>query len=417
MRKLMVLLLALLVAGPANAGWRMAETRHFRVFSEEGESSAIQRAALLEDFQSLLVTMTGRKLSADVPKLDVYLVRDVNLASPGSRMAPGVVGFYRATAGGIAAVAATGGLGSGVQSVLLHEVAHHFMFADATIAFPAWYIEGFAEYFQTAIFSPDRIDFGRPDEGRVRWLLYGSWIEPEALLDGSAARNRAAMFYAQSWLLTHWLFSTPERRDSLVAYLRRTAAGEDPVEAFRAEIEPNLRALNPRLQAYMRNRGQFHFRRVRRAPIAPADVTVTVLPQSADRLLLALFAIEQGVSSETGAALLGEIRAESARHGKDAFAQRVLAAAELFHGETAAAVKILDSLLEVTPTDSTLLRWRGLAALDQTRDPVAARRYFAQAFRSDPNDWRTLMAYVRTFPPESLDDDGLWVLERAWSLA
>ncbi|MFQ3665968.1 MAG: hypothetical protein SNJ79_08070, partial [Sphingomonadaceae bacterium] len=58
-----------------------------------------------------------------------------------------------------------------------------------------------------------------------------------------------------------------------------------------------------------------------------------------------------------------------------------------------------------------------LAALDQTRDPVAARRYFAQAFRSDPNDWRTLMAYVRTFPPETLDANGLRVLERAWSLA
>lgn len=417
MRPLLLLLLAL-VALPARAGWVVAESANFRLFAMESPKVAAARVAELEDFRALLVQMTGLAPPGGQPRLDIYLVPDLAAAAPGQRVAPGVAGFYRATGGGITAFVTTAAGPEAGRAVLFHEIAHHFMFADTRVAYPAWYVEGFAEYVMTARLTPTRVAFGHPDAVRLRWLDGGTWLSPEELLRGGfdpADPPRTAMFYAQSWLLAHWLFRSREGPAKLRAYLGRTALGEDPVAAFRAEIMADLDQLNSALRAYRRDRRAFAYFRASRRPPAPVRVAVRQLPPAADRLLLVRVALAETVPTAIGEALLARARAEAERAPADPFATATLGLAELHHGDPLRAVALFDRLLAAGPEDAELLRWRAAAALAAGEGQEAARLFLDRAIMVDPSDWQALMALAAALPAGS--PERLQATARAWTLA
>ncbi len=413
-------LLFLLVPSPALAGWVVAESANFRLFAQEPAAEAAARVAELEDFRALLVRMTGRAPPAGLPRLEVYLVPDLASAVPGQRVPPGVAGFYRATAGGIAAFVSAAAGPEAARATLFHEYAHHFMFAETRVAYPAWYVEGFAEYVMTARLAPRSLAFGHPDAARLRRLDAGGWLPPEELLRGAQDPRdlrRASMFYAQSWLLTHWLFRTRGGPEKLRAYLARTARGEDLVEAFRVEVLPDLEQLNPRLLAYRQNRRAFAYFRVKRDPPAPVEVRVTELAPAADRLLLPVVALTHGVDPTTGAALLAMIRAAAEAAPDDAYAARALALAEIQQGDPARALPLLDGLLARAPADPDLLRWRGVGLLRAGGSPAEARAMFARALAADPSDWRALVARADSLPRGAADAERWAAIGEAWALA
>lgn len=410
--------LLLLLALPARAGWVVAESANFRLFAPLGADEAAARVAELEDYRALLVQATGRALPAGLPRLDVYLVPDLAAVVPGQRLPPGIAGFYRATFGGIAAFVSTAAGAAQARTVLLHEYAHHFMFADTRVAYPAWYVEGFADYFMTARLAPDRIEFGHPDPHRLRWIDQGQWLRPEALLRAAFDRQdprQAELFYAQSWLLTHWLFRTRDGPAKLRAYLARTGRGEDPVEAFRSEILPDLDRLERTLRRYREDPRAFAFFRAKRAPPAQVPVAVRPLPSSAETLLLPRVVLAEPLDPRLAPALLVRIRTEAARFPEDPFATATLAIAELQHGDARKGTALLDALVAASPADPELLRWRAAAALAVGEGEARARAFLARALAADPADWRALAMLAGTLPagaPERFE-----AIARAWVLA
>ncbi len=419
LRLLLVAFAALALAGPALAGWKLAETAHFRVYSDGSEARLTEQAAVLEDFRSLLIRMTGRQPVEGSPKLDVFLVDRLAEATPWRAMEAGVAGFYRADVGRISAVAvdraAAGRLDIGAQQILLHEVAHHFMLGAAGPAYPAWYVEGFAEYYSTVVFRPDRIEYGLGSGNRMVWLANAPWLPLDRVLRGEVARNSrdSAMFYAQSWLLTHHMFRAPGMREKLVAYLKAFAAGTDPVEAFRQHVAADTDAFQRQLRSYLRAKATYS--RFDRPAGTPAGVTLTPLSPAADTLLMRMVALEHGIPEASAPAALAEVRTLAAGASPDPLAARTLALAELSHGDAETALRLLDGLLEATPADPALLRWRALAMKPFARgvspERVSeAKRLLARAFRAAPDDWRTLHAWVRLhkplagpLPPQVLD--------------
>lgn len=65
-----------------------------------------------------------------------------------------------------------------VSLTLLHEYVLHFMFQDTRAAYPAWYVEGFAEYLSTATFAEGAMSVGTPDKGRACTLGLAGWLLP-----------------------------------------------------------------------------------------------------------------------------------------------------------------------------------------------------------------------------------------------
>ncbi|MCG2842541.1 hypothetical protein L6Q21_16305 [Sandaracinobacter sp. RS1-74] len=416
-------LLVLALPAPVLAGWKVAETAHFRVYSEGPQKRLVEQAALLEDFHRLLQDRTGRHPAAGAPRLDVFLVKNLQEATPWRKLGGNVAGFYRADRGRISVIAVDPGEGNddladtalGGQQILLHEYGHHFLLGTAGVAYPPWYVEGFAEYFSTARFRRDSIEIGRISGNRGVWLAGAEWLPMEKLLARTPALERhseSAMFYAQSWLLTHYLFRTPGMRDRLVAYLTATAAGADPVEAFRSHIDPDLQGFQQKLRRYL---DETSFSRLPRTAGTPASVAVKPLPASAGSLLMRLVSMEHGLPESRTEAAREDVRARAAAAGPDALASRALALVELQNGNRAEARTLLDRLLVAEPDDPDLLRWRAMAA----EDLAESQRFLDRAFDAAPNDWRTLHAYARLYQParRPLPTHALDLLLRAHDLA
>ncbi len=421
-RRLMFSLM-LFVPLPVAAEWHVAESAHFRIFGNMPAEMLRARANLLEDYRDMLGTFTTAQPVEGQPRLDIYLVDDIQQAVPFGRIDSNIAGFYSASQSGIVAFATTGGFG---QTTLLHEYAHHHMFSTGAAVYPAWFVEGFAEYFSTARFRPDRIEFGLADNGRALNLAYTPVWTPFAKIVDPDYRYRtaeqAAMFYAQSWLLTHYMFRAPGMAARHRAYLEAVAAGEPALTAFTRLVEPAPAKFDRLLRTYLRASATYS--QFRRPPRAPAAVSVRPLGRSARRLLLLVAAMEHDGAVKDRGAALAQVRAAAAAFPGDDLAERTLAQAELTFGEPGAAIARLDTLLGASPDDPTLLRWKAeaLQALPNSADAAnrsTIRRLLARAFKADPADWRTMHDYLHSFDLEHapLRDGEFLVLQRAYQLA
>lgn len=425
--KLLLLLAgSLAAASPAHADWLRAESQNFVVYAEDSEADLRKTVAELEDYAQLLRTLTRTEAAPSPNKLTIYLVRgsgELQLVRDLPREAAGV---YISGADGIAAVANVTARNAAPMTVLFHEYAHHFMSQHHGRAYPAWYVEGFAEYMMTARFTGGSVEYGHTDANRARTLSdTARWLPMEQVLFG---RERPAatygQYYAQSWLLTHYLLTDPQRLQQFRAYLAALGRAEDPRAAFQASFGITPDQLERQLRTYAFG-GLTFMRQPRASAAAPPAVRIERLPASAEDLLLLHAAMQVGLRDEGGR--LARIRSAAARHD-DAFSRRVIAQAEALYGEAAADDRMLDTLLAASPNDAELMYFRGMrylraarAAEGEAARPLyrQARTWFSRAHRTAPNHYQTPYRYVQTFTgePNLVSAGNLEVLLLAHTLA
>lgn len=430
--RLMVALGLLLLPQAASATWLRAESPAFIGYSRGSEATLRRQLVELQKFDQLAQLLTGVKVAPDRPRLPVYFVTGRDLRTFGFDN-PDIGGFYRATPGAITAALAIdragGGYSASVLAVLFHEYTHHFMFQNSHGVYPAWYVEGFAEYLMTATFRDDAITFGEPDAGRARQLVGANWMPMRKVLSvrGTDLRRAdLAAFYAQSWLAVHFLSRQSEKPGSLKAYLKAFGSGMAPETAFSQAFGMDYDAFDKRLRAYLQS-SKLTMSRIKGLPPVTADaITVTALPSSADPLLvpatqLASLPIDPPRPLDAGATrLLADIRTAAARFPGDGYAQAVRAEAEIKLGDRAAGTALLDRLLAASPDDPQLLYLGGLVALagaDGATGMAKARKLLTRANKSRPDDYRILAAHARTYPAGALPDREVDVVLRAAELA
>jgi len=426
--RIILLLLAATTGSVAQAEWRRAESPNFVVYGEGSDKELRRRILLLEDYDWLLRLVTGLDAPPSPNKLHVYLVAsESGLRQIRPELPPQVVGFYSASPHGIAAVAQSRGLGGNEfsQEVLLHEYAHHFMLQYSPSAYPAWYREGFAEYFMTARFDEDRIELGRFSDVRAGWLAdTTTWMPIERLLFSPerARGDDVPRFYAQSWLLVHYFFRNEERRPQLRAYLNAIGSGQDSRKAFETHFNMTPADLTRELRSYVRR--MTFSKLTRKSRSAPPPVTVSELGAS-DTVVYADAALRIG-ARENGARLLAQLR-RSAASQTSLLARRVLAKAEVLHGDGAAADALLDSLIASAPQEAELLYLRGMRHLlagrryeaNRAKHFAEARIWFSRAHKTDGNHFQTLYRYAESLAtdPRQVSENTTNVLLLARQLA
>jgi hypothetical protein len=398
-----------LLASPASATWRRAESPNFIVYSQSAEPELRQEVARLEDYNDFLRLLTGVGDPPPPTRLKVYIVRGRGaLRTVRPALRSDVAGFYTAGEAGIAAFADEKVSLGGGDEVLFHEIAHHFMLQYRPTAYPPWYVEGFAEFVMTTKIKDEEIEFAQASANRVAWLTHAQWLTWDQVLFEPPPRSSAdtALYYAQSWLLVHYLLRDPARKALLVAYLGATARGEAPRTAYKRIFGKDTRALDRDIRNYAAR--QMTYSRLRRASAIKAPpITVATLPPSADDLLLLEAGLDTGARPEDALRIVERVRAAAA--GKtDDYSRRVLAKAEALAGDGAAADRLLDPLLAAAPRDAELLYLEGMRHLVAARrDPAVAARerklaqgWFAKAHGVDQDRFQTLVRYA-----ESLSGD------------
>lgn len=412
----------LLSAHAAQAEWRRAETANFLVYGEGSENDLRRHAQRLERFDTLLRRQFSLPPMEGVRKLPVYLVYtngDLRRVNP--HLAEGVAGFYSASETDVYSVL---NRRSG-DDILFHEYAHHFMFQNFPGGYPGWFTEGFAEFFMTAsVDNPNKVTVGYFNPGRLQTLNEAEWIPIEQLLTSRPQtfedRRRRWAFYAQSWLLTHYMFLDAERRRGLDAYLAATAQGTPPLEALKTHLGHTPDSLEMTLKAYLR--GSMSYAELRMDEVQPA-MTFETLPDSADRMLLDSLNIRYPKAEADAQVLLQKVRSDAARFPGDRLALVTLGRAELNWGDTAAGEAALTQALASAPDDPEALQLLARARIkagDDAPDTRAqrygeAQTYLARALQIDPTDYRIYMALacIRRIADSYPNDNDL----QTWRLA
>lgn len=416
-----------LMSGPAVAEkWSKAETSHFEVYGN-GDVGALRKSAEnLEAFDDLFWTLYGLQSPADQGgKFKVYLVSgglaDLRRVSP--QISAGVAGFYSASPAETFAIA----LRADDQTIVQHEYVHSLMLRHFPSTYPAWFVEGYAEYLMTADIKERSADVGKPDERRQYTLTNDKWLPWGDVLSGRVydiPEAKRLAYYAQAWLLTHYFYADPARAPQLEAYITALAKGENSVDAMTKATGLDPAALDKTMRFYYA--AASHYREIDRSQRAKPQVTVTTLPPSAE-LMLEDLDVRTGVPDSAKADVLATIRAKAPRYAGDAFADLALARAEIMLGDPAVGAAMLKKRLAANPNDVDALtleaeRLMKAGDADETKRQALydeAGGLLVRAFQLDPSRYQTLFAFARTraLDPRYPSDNALQALLMSFKLA
>jgi tetratricopeptide (TPR) repeat protein len=434
---LLLSVLLLFLPAAARAEWFEASSTHFRVYAEGDAKSVRAFATRLERFDKGL-RFWNRIPDEDLGpanRVTVYVVPDMGAVQRLARAGPGLAGFYIGRAGGsVAFTPRRAGGGSrfdlDAETILLHEYAHHFLRQNIAGSFPAWFVEGFAEFYSTARFDKDgSVAFGLVAEHRASGLMNEATLPIEVLLDSGKRKlteeQMEATIYGRGWLLTHFLTFNEGRSGQLGAYLTAIRRGASSLDAARSAFG-DLRKLDRELRAYARQpRLTSLVIAAEELPIGP--VRARRLTQGEAAILPLRMQMARGTDEEQANALIGALRRAAAPFPNDPAVQATLAEGEYEAGNLEEAQAAADRALAVQPRNVEALIWKGRAAIDrvgsEARSAAAdwkeARRLLLAANAADPNHPVPFILFYESFAAEGVNPtrNAVAGLLRAFELA
>jgi hypothetical protein len=167
------------------------------------------------------------------------------------------------------------------EEIIFHEYLHLLVHSRG-LTLPLWLNEGMAEVFSTFKLEDKYAEYGAPKQIYVDIMGLSALMPLERMLmvdEKSPEYNeeeRATTFYAQSWLLTHYLLCGKDRENSkrLAKFLERTdGMTGNPKEAFREIFGQSVGEMELVLRSYLSG-GQFYQRRM---PLLPIDEKAIVV--------------------------------------------------------------------------------------------------------------------------------------------
>ncbi|MGH7952665.1 MAG: hypothetical protein ACREFE_12220 [Limisphaerales bacterium] len=253
----------------AQQRWFETRTAHFNVYSSGAPQDVYKLAARLEQFCEAYALLAGTQSVASppivvmafpnhetmTPFLPLYQGRPANLA-----------GFFQRNSDENLIVLALPGKNSASAGleVIFHEYTHLLMRRNDRI-WPLWLKEGMAEMYSTFETTGGySVRIGLPIEHHLQ-LLAREPLMPLAELFSVTPdspqyneRSHQGIFYAESWLLTHFLMAgdNPVYRARFGQFTKLLREGEFPGQAFTNALQTTLPQMENELRRYLK-RGQF----------------------------------------------------------------------------------------------------------------------------------------------------------------
>ena len=249
-----------------NRPWFQARTAHFNIYSCGSTQEVGRVAARLEQFRDAYSILAGAQAVASPPIvviafpdhatmrpfLPLYHGKPANLAAF----------FHRGSDENFIALYLSGAGSTSLENVF-HEYTH-LLLRHNQVYWPLWLNEGMAEIYSTFEVIPNGgIRVGAPIEHYLQ-LLSKRPLLPLAELFSVAhdspeynERDRQGIFYAESWLLTHYLMlGEPTNKAHFSELMTLLRQGQSPEQAFTNVFRVSLRQMENQLRRYL-ERGHF----------------------------------------------------------------------------------------------------------------------------------------------------------------
>jgi hypothetical protein len=434
--------------------WFRAESQRFIVYSDTSAEDVTQLLDNLEKLDHLLrlYTLPARTDEQRQPKLTLYYQRGAAaFAEIAADRPDAAVGLYSSCASGVQ------GFNVHLERVpslrddqldrapldktlsyVFEGYARHFVYRHTDIRTPSSFVHGLAQYFSTARFSDKQMVVGRMppalagylnflDDGQGSALAYDDVLR-QNLSAGHSVGGAAAVrleFEAKTWLLTHYMLSSDDRRRRMNRYLALASDGIAAPAAFETAFGITMAELPRLIGRYSRQ--QVQAMRVDLPSLPTALVRFKALPRAAGEFVLADAALKSCPGPQAGAELLQKITALAAQFPADEFARLTLSRAQIDWGDPQATLPRLEALLQDDETNiearallgKAHLRLAGRSEGEARRTHLqAARRHLQLAAASNPPAPDVALALLQadvatTDEPASTTLDGVVTAWRA----
>jgi hypothetical protein len=422
---------SVVVKGQKDASnWIKAESAHFIVFSDARQDDVFQLLKDLEKLDHVLRIYTRDYYVGGAPgqKMTLYYNNSMGGFNKFARNQPEeAVGMYSSCASGV--------LGFGVNlqrpaalsdaqlakhpldaslSYMFEAYTRHFLYRHTDIRTPAWFIEGFSQYFSSVRFSDKQMVLGRPpvdvtrylrfvDKGNRTSLEYADILEPQGAREqGHTAQAGERLDYmAKSWNLMHYMLSTSENRDRLSKYLELTHSDVPAAKAIEDVYGLKAADLGTAMWRY-RIKG-ITLAQVNMPALPSARINISAFPDASTNFVLADAALKSCPGQKEGESLLRRI-SEQARGVNSDIARLTLSRAQIDWGNPADALPYLTEAAHKSPASYDANYLLGLANLRLAeREPgasgetrlKAARQQLAQARSLDPSSAEAAFAFYQ----------------------
>lgn len=379
----------------ADQQWLRISSDHFTVLTDAGQKKGHEIVARFEQMRSVFGHLLMRNKVLMAEPLEIIAVGNSNRYSQLAPLLNGDPisdpGFFLPGEDRIFVV--LNASDPECYRAIEHPLAHYFLDFNYPPTQP-WFDEGFAEYFASIDFTPKKVELGSDPELSKPYLssFLSSTTSPETglkslteilnspvwlnLTDLLEMKNRVVngqegthhtLFYAQSWLLVHYLlsqnklpqagtyFGLVENQRVPVAQAIQQAFQMTPAELDQA-LKNYFRSLKP-LQAALDQSKQPN------PPPTPEPLSTMPLPftiedvsSSAKSLPLAegqalVDEMELRIPERREQAIHDLERLAGDQHTENVIEHRALAWADVQKGDTNAAFEELDSAMQMNSTD------------------------------------------------------------------
>jgi tetratricopeptide (TPR) repeat protein len=244
--------------------WFETRTAHFNIYSCGAPQDVYKLSARLEQFCQAYTRMAGAQAVAS-PPIVVMAFPDHETLKPFLPLYQGqpanLAAFFQRGSDENLIVLALPGTNSAFtdMEVIFHEYTH-LLFRHNDRVWPLWLKEGMAEVYSTFKTTGYNARIGDPIGHHLR-LLAQQPLMPLAELFAVThdspqynERDRQGIFYAESWLLTHFLMAgdNPAYKARFGQFTQLLREGQLPEQAFTNALQTTLPAVETELRRYLK---------------------------------------------------------------------------------------------------------------------------------------------------------------------
>ncbi len=286
-------LLVLLWPALAAAKPLRLSTDNFVLNGDIGEAKAKSLLIDLELFRDSLFHFMGAEPEHEPIPVKIYVVRKEKELKEISGVS-GFGGLYTQTYNGPSLlINMRAGFGQAQQArhIALHEYSHHFMTTYGGAHYPRWYSEGLADYLATFTYKDGVYKMGESYEPASLALTAFDWLPIDTLLEsvkdypfdgGDSNLNRSLLgqkYYAQAWVMVHYIQSHKDYRAGLKDYIFRVNNGQDSLSAFEKAFKIGPKDFQEKIRAY-HAKGDYKSRIFSRPPLPLPDIATVKLARA-----------------------------------------------------------------------------------------------------------------------------------------